>query len=206
MRDGQNSGRSMIEMLGVLAIIGILTLASFVGYKKALTKSRVNDTVRATAMVLQNYANLILKNTRGLNINGADAVEKAVSTGLNSECRIVDSDAEEYKVCDVPLGEMYIKLTDVDNEKYNFMLFVTMVDEDAQTCIQFLHQGWNEVVPKEWQPNGMIWLQSDTAEADVYKQDAWGSVKSTDIASACNRVCKKGNEYCAVIFDFGSVY
>jgi len=206
MYKAKDSGRSMIEMIGVLAIIAVLTLASLVGYRKAITKSRVNDTVRATAVVLQNYSDLILKDTRGLDISGADAVETAISTGLNDACRIVNSDAEEYRVCDVPLGEMYIRYKDVDREKYNFMLFITMVDENAETCTQFLNQGWNQIVPKEWQPNGMIWLQSESEEAVVYPQGNWSEIKLENITSACNKVCPEDNDYCAVIFDFGNIY
>ena len=38
------SGRSMIEMLGVLAIIGVLSVGGIVGYSKAMQKNRLNNT------------------------------------------------------------------------------------------------------------------------------------------------------------------
>ncbi|MCI7421142.1 MAG: hypothetical protein MSS98_05675 [Alphaproteobacteria bacterium] len=42
---GANSfGRSMIEMLGVLAIIGVLSVGGIAGYSKAMTKYKVNKT------------------------------------------------------------------------------------------------------------------------------------------------------------------
>ncbi len=37
------SGRSMVEMLGVLALIGILSVAGIAGYKTAMTKYRTNE-------------------------------------------------------------------------------------------------------------------------------------------------------------------
>jgi len=38
-------GRSMVEMLGVLAVIGILSVGGIMGYKFAMLKYRVNETV-----------------------------------------------------------------------------------------------------------------------------------------------------------------
>ena len=37
------SGRSMVEMLGVLAIIGILTVGGMAGYKTAMKRLRANN-------------------------------------------------------------------------------------------------------------------------------------------------------------------
>ena len=39
------SGRSMIEMLGVLAIVGVLSVGGIAGYSKAMQKYRVNKTI-----------------------------------------------------------------------------------------------------------------------------------------------------------------
>ena len=57
------SGRSMIEMLGVLAIIGVLSITALVGFTYAMNKHRANETIydvmlRGTnvPMVDENYA------------------------------------------------------------------------------------------------------------------------------------------------------
>lgn len=39
------TGRSMIEMLGVLAIIGVLSVGGIAGYSQAMTKYKVNRTI-----------------------------------------------------------------------------------------------------------------------------------------------------------------
>ena len=39
------SGRSMIEMLGVLAIIGVLSVGGIAGYSKAMMKYRINKKI-----------------------------------------------------------------------------------------------------------------------------------------------------------------
>ncbi|MBR2136349.1 MAG: hypothetical protein IJ852_00105 [Alphaproteobacteria bacterium] len=43
--DAPQYGRSMIEMLGVLAIIGVLSVGGIAGYSKAMQKYRVNKTI-----------------------------------------------------------------------------------------------------------------------------------------------------------------
>lgn len=48
------SGRSMIEMLGVLAIIGVLSVGGIAGFSKAMEKYRVNKTIQQVTMVAGN--------------------------------------------------------------------------------------------------------------------------------------------------------
>ena len=52
------SGRSMIEMLGVLAIIGVLSVGGLVGYSKAMERYRVNETMNQVSYIVQNTRDL----------------------------------------------------------------------------------------------------------------------------------------------------
>lgn len=45
MLNGNNNGRSMVEMLGVLAIIGVLSIGGIAGYSKAMEKLKWNKFV-----------------------------------------------------------------------------------------------------------------------------------------------------------------
>jgi len=55
MRNLENeNGRSMIEMLGVLAIIGVLSVGGIAGYSKAMTKYRINKTIEQVVQISQN--------------------------------------------------------------------------------------------------------------------------------------------------------
>ena len=52
------SGRSMVEMLGVLAIIGVLSLAGVEGYKYAIAKYKANELLNGVmkrAVLASNY-------------------------------------------------------------------------------------------------------------------------------------------------------
>ncbi|MBR3501454.1 MAG: hypothetical protein IKO06_00950, partial [Alphaproteobacteria bacterium] len=48
------SGRSMIEMLGVLAIIGVLSVGGIAGYSKAMQKYRINKTIEQMTLIAGN--------------------------------------------------------------------------------------------------------------------------------------------------------
>ena len=52
------SGRSMIEMLGVLAIIGVLSVGGIAGYSKAMMKYRTNKTLDQISMIITNIRTL----------------------------------------------------------------------------------------------------------------------------------------------------
>ena len=51
-------GRSMIEMLGVLAIIGVLSVGGMVGYSKAMERYRINETINQISYIVQNTRDL----------------------------------------------------------------------------------------------------------------------------------------------------
>ncbi|MDY4884826.1 MAG: type II secretion system protein, partial [Alphaproteobacteria bacterium] len=69
----KEQGRSMVEMLGVLAIIGVLSVGAIAGYSKAMFKyklnkqaEQLNTVINAVASNAHNFANL----KQGANLTG----------------------------------------------------------------------------------------------------------------------------------------
>ena len=56
--DGFCTGRSMVEMLGVLAIIGVLSVGAIAGYSKAMFKYKLNKHAESFSMLLNNALQL----------------------------------------------------------------------------------------------------------------------------------------------------
>lgn len=83
----EQSGRSMIEMLGVLAIIGVLSVGGISGYSKAMGKFKLTKAQDQISMLLMNirtvyatspdYTNLSNANAIAYNIVPADMVSGA---------------------------------------------------------------------------------------------------------------------------------
>ena len=75
MREDQ-SGRSMIEMLGVIAIIGVLTVGSIAGYSKAMEKWRINKTANQISYIVAHLRSLYRAQMdyRGLDSESSPAI------------------------------------------------------------------------------------------------------------------------------------
>ena len=54
VRHDNMQGRSMVEMLGVLAIIGVLSAGGLAGYSKAMFKHKLNSTMEQITMLVTN--------------------------------------------------------------------------------------------------------------------------------------------------------
>jgi len=54
VRHDDMQGRSMVEMLGVLAIIGVLSAGGLAGYSKAMFKHKLNTTMEQVTMLVTN--------------------------------------------------------------------------------------------------------------------------------------------------------
>ena len=58
-----STGRSMVEMLGVLAIIGVLSVGAIAGYSKAMTKYKLNKQAEQISSILD-YVNIYLSDLK----------------------------------------------------------------------------------------------------------------------------------------------
>ena len=129
-------GRSMIEMLGVLAIIGVLSIGGIAGYSKAMTKYRVNKTADQISQLAQNIRTLYAsqKNYSTLNEN---VIKKA---------HLAPEDMYEntnYTSLYNPFGGwvgVYAskKISNNDNKASGFVLW----DVPQEACIELLTQDW----------------------------------------------------------------
>ena len=52
MKNVNESGRSMVEMLGVLAIIGVLSIGGIAGYTMAMNRYRANEGLAAANLAI----------------------------------------------------------------------------------------------------------------------------------------------------------
>ena len=76
-----SSGRSMVEMLGVLAIIGVLSVGAIAGYSKAMFKYKLNKQAESFNMLLNNAIQLKPELNRAF--NGTDAFNAELFDKLN---------------------------------------------------------------------------------------------------------------------------
>ena len=72
------NGRSMIEMLGVLAIIGVLSVGGIAGYSKAMNKFKTNKVADNVSMLVANIKTLYAQQNTYTGLNNLSAVQMGV--------------------------------------------------------------------------------------------------------------------------------
>lgn len=85
------SGRSMVEMLGVLAIIGVLSIGGIAGYTMAMNRHKANQVVdyaTRLAIAAQTYGGTGIQ--AGHNLTGTDAGIQAPIDGVSGTASLSD--------------------------------------------------------------------------------------------------------------------
>ena len=132
------SGRSMIEMLGVLAIIGVLSITALVGFTYAMNKHRANETIydvmlRGTnvPMVDENYASKPSGHEfrfPGLVNNGRQGTYYPMTTKKDAgSSYYVEATGVTYRVC-----EMILKMNPTDIDQ--IVVGNTVYQGDSDIC------------------------------------------------------------------------
>ena len=97
------AGRSMVEMLGVLAIIGVLSVGAIAGYSKAMMKYKLNQHAVAVNMLINNVLQI------------KDKLERPAK---NNDVNVIHYNELFYKMNLLPDGIVYNSATHYLKDKY----------------------------------------------------------------------------------------
>ena len=143
------TGRSMIEMLGVLAIIGVLSVGGIAGYSKAMDRYRINETVNQISYIVQNTRDLF-KNQP--NFYGALSSSAAVMSNANNPNRVLDSKAKIFPTSIAKNGYKNLFGGDIyfvasgrfsNNDGKAFILSFRNIPQEA--CIELATKDWQVI-------------------------------------------------------------
>lgn len=152
MKNNEN-GRSMIEMLGVLAIIGVLSVGGIAGYTKAMEKYRINRTIEEVTHLSQNIRTFY-STARGANKYSSLAVSShcfsgSVATSSSGVCSGALIVQKAKLLPDEMYGGSGSGLENAFGGKVNisggstFAIELTGVPEEA--CVEVATQNWESV-------------------------------------------------------------
>ena len=199
-------GRSMVEMLGVLAIVGVLSTGGLAGYGKAMHKYRVHKAVSYITDAIIEYQ-LFSKRTIGSYPTETNKMAESAKTyGLLSTCETQNSKiaGSSYQTCKFPLGEVYPRFFITEKSSgiyYTYMLYVTLMKGKKQACIDFLNPDWSKIVAEKLWRKGKLWITSD-AQTYVLYSSSVNKLDVSNVAEICSLVCDDGSPYCSIVFDF----
>lgn len=186
-------GRSMIEMLGVLAIIGVLSVGGIAGYSKAMQKYRTNKTLEQITQVINGVRTLYAhqKSYNGIN---ASVLKKAKILPESAFDGSTSTNARN------PFGgELYIYSS--SNSVVNAVtLQLDNIPEDA--CIDLASQDWGDSSGGliAYAVNRSTWSEPDAIAGGYQGNNGDGAVQyykngvmpMDTIIKACSR---GGNNY-----------
>ncbi|MBR3501751.1 MAG: hypothetical protein IKO06_02470 [Alphaproteobacteria bacterium] len=134
------NGRSMIEMLGVLAIIGVLSVGGIAGYSKAMMKYRINKTIEQITLIAGNVRTFFApqKSYEGVNKNKILCKAKIIPDEMwYSDTSIINVFGYGVYV------ENAYKSTSGDNKA--FKITYKLPSSEENFCIELLSQDWTDV-------------------------------------------------------------
>lgn len=167
------SGRSMIEMLGVLAIIGVLSVGGIAGYSKAMDRYRVNETVNQISHIVQNIRDLF-KNQP--NFYGALSFENsgdAYMSNAESMNRVLDSKAKIF-----PTSIVRNEYKNLFGGEIRWYADGRFTNDDGKAFILLFHgipqEACIELATRDWQSGLGLVAMKIRGTSDGYKiQDSY---------------------------------
>ena len=137
-KNSTQSGRSMIEMLGVLAIVGVLSVGGIAGYSKAMTKFKINKTADQISHTLANIQTLYAQQTtyEGLDYLIYDRKSEIIKVLFSN------MDLNNTNIPMNPFNGGYELENDYPNE---LKLILTGLPKEA--CIALSTQDWGASLP-----------------------------------------------------------
>lgn len=127
------SGRSMIEMLGVLAIIGVLSVGGIAGYSKAMNKFKTNKVADNVSMLVANIKTLYAQQKIYHGLTNQTAVDMGV---------VPDELGTTSDLTNAFNGKVYISTADstTDNDEKAFNIVFDGLSREA--CITLATNDW----------------------------------------------------------------
>ena len=140
----QESGRSMIEMLGVLAIIGVLSVGGIAGYSQAMNKFKVSKATDQIQTMVQNIRTLYAgqKTYSGL------AASAAGNALLYSAGVFTDEICPDGASCSTAMnpygGTISVASVNDENNKTNRAFAVLYAGLPPAACVSLASQNWGD--------------------------------------------------------------
>lgn len=148
------SGRSMIEMLGVLAIIGVLSVGGIVGYSKAMERYRVNETINQIRYIVQNTHD-VFRSQKDYSALYAEGGDSYAVYSTNSKARQIVEKAKIFQESIIKNnyknlfnGQIFYGGADyaglyTAGDKKVFVLGINGIPQEA--CIELALQNWQNI-------------------------------------------------------------
>ncbi len=140
MKYVNENGRSMVEMLGVLAIIGVLSIGGIAGYSKAMNKYKINKTTDQVSMLVANIRTLFSSQNDYSGLNLDNAIKFGV---VPNDMITTDETTKKTTLSNAFGGEVTIKTSRARAGGGIYDAFVvTYTNLTDEACVSMLTGDW----------------------------------------------------------------
>ena len=212
----REQGRSMIEMLGVLAIIGVLSVGGIAGYSKAMEKFKLNKAVENYSMLTYGILEHLddFKKSQNVDIDTLKALNLLPENWIHDTSLIDDYNNSLA---------LFIRTSgNASGENNEFIMDIYLGGTSQGENSGTISQNFSEKMCVELFQNVFLPLHSSAVHAEVYRSSGdyysfagdryctsnrigrkkcMVDVTLDDLHKACNS-CGKTNEYCNVNIHF----
>ena len=186
MKHTHESGRSMIEMLGVLAIIGVLSVGGIQGYSMAMSKFKVSKTTDQVQTMVTNIRTLFAGQRT---YNGLSDLKTAYTMGI-----LTDETYDGSNASNAYGGSI---LFSTPNSNHYFTITYNGLSQDA--CTRLTMADWGDassgLVGLIVQSSAQAAPQDNAAKAPTFSTAAGTfPVALADAVAACTDKAKADND------------
>lgn len=169
------SGRSMIEMLGVLAIIGVLSVGGIAGYSKAMNKFKTNKIADNVSMLVANIKTLYAQQNTYTGLNNGTAVSMGV---VPDELGTV-YDGDKATLTNAFNGPVFIIASDSTAANDGKAFTIQFNNLSREACIALATNDWGSGYS-----SGLIALKAKGTSTAASDTTAAGDLNTTYIGNA----------------------
>ncbi len=141
-KHNEQSGRSMIEMLGVLAIIGVLSVGGIAGYSKAMNKFKTNKVADNVSMLVANIKTLYAQQNTYAGLNNGTAVSMGVVPDELGTAYSGTGDSATATLTNAFNGPVFIKASNGTNGTDGKAFIIEFTELSREACITLATNDW----------------------------------------------------------------
>ena len=187
----EQSGRSMVEMLGVLAIIGVLSIGGISGYSKAMSKYRVNKTLDQISMLVINIRTLF---SSSVNYEGLDPT-LAVKMGIVPRDMQAGT-ASSRVIRNSYQGQVFLGVGGTKDAADNTKFYVEYTGLPQEACVSIATADWGSQAGSGLQSIQVGETKNKTTDTiegtNVFEIDNL-PISLKDATNACSGTTDNGN-------------
>ena len=205
-------GRSMIEMLGVLAIVGVLTVGGIAGYSKAMEKFKMNQLIeeyRNVVFTLLEYQKDIRESVDMTGAKTIDLLDKlnAIPQKWEKHSETLLKDSMGYYVIPWSVAE------DEGDGRYWDIMYEILLMSKNDNGLSYDASGCEKIIMNFGKPLNNLWRYFYFGDGRISHKPYYGKdrckegvkcfsdITWNDARDIC-KLCDGQGPYCALVFAF----